>query len=105
MNLESFEKNFSELFPGVKFVGCYYHYCRNLRDKARDYNSLNKENKETTNNLLKNLYKLPFIYNNNPSDIVEALNKWPSLDKQFIKNFHDCCKKYMCMTIPKKSKI
>ena len=82
------QKTFLELFPGIKCVCCYYLYCLNLRDKARDYNLLNKENKETTNNLLKDLYKLPFIYNNNPSNFVEALNKWSSLDKQFI-NFHD----------------
>ena len=67
---EALHNTFLKLFPGIKCLGFYYHYCRNLREKAKEYKLLNKENNDITNKLLKELYKLPFIYNNNPESIA-----------------------------------
>ena len=54
----------SNLFPAQRCIGCYYHYCRNLREKAREYKLLNKDYKDNTLTMLKQLYKLPFNYIN-----------------------------------------
>ena len=46
LKLESYTLDFeialqntmSNLFPNQRCIGCYYHYCRNLREKARNIN-------------------------------------------------------------------
>ena len=70
------QKTFSEIFPLKRCVGCYYHYCRNLREKAREYNLLNKEHTEESNKMLKELYKAPFIYNDNNQIIQEIKDNY-----------------------------
>ena len=79
---------FSQLLPNKRCVGCYYHYYRNLREKAREYKLLFKEKKEYTKLMLKELYMLPFIYNDNNNKIQEIKNKYYSKDENY-KNYFE----------------
>ena len=47
------QKTFLEIFPKIRCIGCFYHYCRNLREKAREYKLLSKEKNNKTNEMLK----------------------------------------------------
>ena len=62
---------FQEIFPNAKCIGFYYHYFRNLRDKAREYNLLKEENIE---NFLNHLYIMPFQYNQNKNYFEKIKN-------------------------------
>ena len=53
------------MFKNIRQVGCYYNYTRNIREKAIYYNLLKKDLKTDTNLLLKELYRMPFIYQKN----------------------------------------
>ena len=57
--------NIHEVFKNIRQVGCYYHYTRKIREKAIYYNLLKKDLKTDTNLLLKELYRMPFIYQKN----------------------------------------
>ena len=71
---------FSTLLLNRRCVGCYYHYCRNLREKAREYKLLVKEKNEYTKFMLKEIYVLPFVYNDNKHLIKEIKNKYYKKD-------------------------
>ena len=86
------QKTFLELFPKKRCIGSYYHFCRNLREKAKDYKLLNKYKKNTTNFLLKELYKLPFNYKNDTKLILDKLEKYEKLDNIY-ENFNNYFKK------------
>ena len=62
-----------EIFGNIRQMGCYYHYCRNVRAKAVEYKLFNSFIKVLFNELINELYKLPFIYqkNNNYIDILK----------------------------------
>ena len=79
---------FSQLMANKRCMGCYIHYCRNLREKAREYKLLYKEKKEYTKLMLKELYMLPFIYNDNNNKIQEIKNKYYSKDENY-KNYFE----------------
>ena len=54
----------SKIFQNRRAVGCFYHYTRALRDKARELGLLHKDLETQTKNLLNVLYLAPFRYNN-----------------------------------------
>ena len=34
-----------KIFPDIRQIGCFYHYCRNIREKAIEYGILKKNMK------------------------------------------------------------
>lgn len=53
---------------------CYYHFCQNIREKAHTLHLLNNDFQNETNNLLNDLYLMPFKYNQNPF-IIDSIEK------------------------------
>ena len=49
-------------FKNIKCVECYYHYLIVLRENDRDMYLLTKDNKESTELILKEFYFAPFKY-------------------------------------------
>ena len=49
------------LFEKQRGVGCYYHYCKNLYNKAKKFGLMKTEINEETKIMLECLYKIPFI--------------------------------------------
>ena len=64
-----------EVFLESRQIGYYYHYCRNIREKARDFRLYSKILKNDSKSMLNDSYKLPFIYHDNKDsfDIIENL--------------------------------
>ena len=64
----------TKVFNNIRQVGCFYHYCRNLREKAIDLGfRITGKNKEDTE-FLNEFYKMPFIFYKN-KNILEELKK------------------------------
>ena len=52
----------NHVFPETKKIGCFFHYTRALREKAKNLGLLKKDRINTTKKMLKDFYKLPSIY-------------------------------------------
>ena len=77
------------IFKDVKQIGCYFHYCKNIRKKGIKYKLINKKN--TKNNVLINeLYILPYKYKGDKSNIKEIYSKYTNENtKEFIDYFRN----------------
>lgn len=62
------------VFHKIRVIGCYYYYCRNIREKARSMQLLHNDIQNEINRLLNELYLMPFKYNQNPY-ILDAIEK------------------------------
>lgn len=58
----------------------YFHYCRALYEKANNLHLLNKGYNIISSNILSDLYKIPFLFNNNSSIFNEIRKKYKSND-------------------------
>ena len=95
LKLESYTLDFeialqntmSNLFPNQRCIGCYYHYCRNLREKGREYKLLNKDYKDNTQTMLNQLYKLPFNYINYKKLYQESKKIYIEISDTFVKYY------------------
>ena len=104
------QKAFFELFPFAKCIGCYYHYCRNIREKAKELKLLKEKD---INCFLNEFYKLPFNYYKN-KDFMSNLNKtYNSREKylEYLQYFEKQWKPYFekgilnYVNVPKKNKM
>ena len=87
----------TKVFPNVKKIGCFFHYTRALRKKAKELNLLNNSNKNITLEFLKLLYKAPFIFakdKNYPNTICEIYLKKYDILENFINYFRTQWFKY-----------
>ena len=50
------------IFENKRQVGCFYHYCRNIRERALELGLYKKIYKDEVNNFLNEFYKMPFIF-------------------------------------------
>ena len=50
------------IFENKRQVGCFYHYCRNIRERALELGLYKKIDKDEVNNFLNEFYKMPFIF-------------------------------------------
>ena len=82
------------IFPKAVAIGCFYHYTRSLANKLKNMNLFSKKNKSVSRNLLKDLYKLPYIYAFNKSCIENLFSKYPNQYIEFRHYFEKYLKKY-----------
>ena len=61
------------IFPNQRGVGCYYHYCKNLYNKAKKLGLMKNALIDETKKILEIFYKIPFIIQK--INIFEYLNK------------------------------
>ena len=74
-----------ELLPDKRCVGCYYHYCRNLYNKAKQMGILKEEIFRETEKLLNCLYQLPYKYNDmNKLEFENEITKFDRKDNLFL---------------------
>ena len=78
----------SNIFKNSRAVGCYYHYTRTIREKAREYELFNKANENTAKELLTILYKAPFTIIKNKNILTETCEKYSEKGDKF-NNFLD----------------
>ena len=64
----------ANVFTNIRQVGCFYHYCRNLREKAIDLGFRIKGKLKEGCEFLNEFYKIPFIFYKN-NNILEVLKK------------------------------
>ena len=62
----------STVFDNIRQVGCYYHYCRNIREKAVELGLEIKGKNKGDSGFLNEFYKIPFIFYKNQK-IIENL--------------------------------
>ena len=62
----------------IRQIGCYYHYCRNLREKAIELELFKVQNLEESKQLLKEYYKLPFEFYKNQNIFNNIKNTYIS---------------------------
>ena len=66
----------SNIFKKSRAVGCYCHYTRAIREKAREYELLNKTNENSAKELLTILYKAPFSIINDKNILNATCEKF-----------------------------
>ena len=74
---ESLIEAWKTVFPKIRIIGCYYHYCRNIREKVHSLQLitiLHNDIQNETNRLFNDLNLMPFKYNQNPC-ILDAIEK------------------------------
>ena len=76
-----------KIFPDIRQIGCFYHYCRNIREKAIKYGILKKDFESIGKIILNELYSLPFKYYKNKNDIIELKDKY--------KNKYNCIEEFL----------
>ena len=82
------------IFPKAVVIGCFYHYTRALAEKLKNMNLVSKKNKLVSRNLLKDLYKLPYIYAFNKKCIENLFSKYPIQCIEFRHYFEKYWKKF-----------
>ena len=83
-----------EVFPGVRKVGCFYHFVRAIKEKFKKLEaSKKKENNEKNiinldNQILNDIFTLPFsIYKTDYTTIDSLCNKYENNYPEFIGYF------------------
>ena len=73
------------IFGEIRQIGCYYHYCRNIREEIRDLGLLKIEDlMDNTKSLLEDLYILPFTYYKDESIFNKIKEKYLKISKEYI---------------------
>ena len=81
-----------KIFKDKRQIGCYYHFCRNIREKAIEIGIFKKLSENERKSFLNEFYKLPFkFYKNNKilEDIKLKYIKENNLYKDFINYFEN----------------
>ena len=65
-----------KIFEGKRQIGCYYHYCRNIREKAIDIGLFKNLKDDERTNFLNEFYKLPFKFYKNIKILDEIKLKY-----------------------------
>ena len=102
LNLKSYTTDFEIglinalkiIFPKAEAIGCFYHYTRALAEKLKNMNLFSKKNKLVSRNLLKDLYKLPYIYAFNKKCIENLFSKYPNQYIEYRHYFEKYWKKF-----------
>ena len=79
------------IFPNVRGVGCYYHYCKNLYKQAKKLNLFKEDILDEANKMLEEFYKIPFYIQNEPENYINRIYTKYS-DKKFEllnEHFHE----------------
>ena len=93
LNLISYSIDFEQalidtlkcILPDKRTVGCYYHYCRNIYKKAKNFGMLNNNENIDVGNILNFLYQLPFKYNDiEKIEIDKELSKLSNRGELFL---------------------
>ena len=53
------------IFENKRQVVCFFHYCRNIRERALELGLYKKIYKDEVNNFLNEFYKMPFLFYQN----------------------------------------
>jgi hypothetical protein len=104
----------NKVFKNKRQVGCFYHYCRNIRERAVEMGLFKKINKDEANNFLNEFYKMPFLfYQNNKilDDIKLNYSKKNSLyedyliyfENQWLQYFHNGMLNYQFLSKEQRS--
>ena len=86
-----------EIFQNIRQIGCFYHYCRNIRETAIQKKILKSNNNEKGINFINEYYKLPFVYYKNTNCIIEMKKYFKDEDenyKEFYEYFNNQWKPY-----------
>ena len=95
LKLQSYSTDFEKaliialglIFKGIRQIGCYFHYCKNIRKNALKYKIITSK-KSKNNDFLNEIYSLPFKYKGDKSNIDNILKQFCSDDnKRFIDYF------------------
>ena len=65
----------------IQHIGCLFHYVKNIRLKMSKYGFFSKFYKNLSNDLFHDLSALPFIYNDEISNIKNIFNKYKNIAK------------------------
>ena len=57
----------------------FYHYCRNIRERALELGLFKKINKDEVNNFLNEFYKMPFIFHDKNKILDDLKEKYSFL--------------------------
>ena len=103
LNLKSISTDFElglisaleTVFPGIRKVGCFYHFVRAIKEKFKNLGMLDKKNNNIGDdnnnshlNILNDIFTLPFSFNNNDYTNVDSLcNKYGKEYPDFINYF------------------
>lgn len=60
------------VFKNIPIVGCLFHFIKTIRLKALKSGIFSNDLNENTENLIKELGSIPFLFNNN-NDIIEEI--------------------------------
>ena len=94
LNLKSYTTDFEpalvnslkKIFKGIKHIGCYYHFSRNVYEKMKKFNLLNKDLLDNTLHLYKNILSLPYTFKRDNTLLDSIFNKYGENYKPF-KNY------------------
>ena len=82
-----FEKGFINalniIYPDIKCIGCYFHYARALKKKRQELWFASKNKSKIIEPLLKDLYRLPFIFYKDNNIINTICEKYITKNKEF----------------------
>ena len=72
-----------DVFKEVRHVGCLFHYVKQMRLNMCKIGLYNHDYKEYSDDLLKDLTTIPFIYNDNKDVLKTVYDKYNSLNKRY----------------------
>ena len=94
-----------DVFKEVRHVGCLFHYVKQMRFNMCKIGLYNRDYKEYSDDLLKDLTTIPFIYNDNKEVLKTVYDKYKSLKKKdtifinlldkFVKYYNKVWGKYL----------
>ena len=86
----------SLVFSGKRQIGCFYHYCRNIREHSIKMQI--KPNEDLNDKqFLKEIYSLPFKFNKENNSFARIRNKYDKIGKkynEFLDYFENQWKKF-----------
>ena len=71
------------IFPEIKSIGCYFHYTRVFRKKSIELRFGSKDKSKIIEPLLKELYRLPFIFYKDNNKINTICQHYTSQNNDF----------------------
>lgn len=83
-----------KIFKGIKQIGCYFHYCKNIRKNAIKLKIINNKDSKC-NELIKEIYTLPFKYRGDYANMEEIYTKFSNKkNKEFLDYFKNQWERY-----------
>ena len=73
----------SSIFKDKRQIGCFYHYCRNIREHSNKMQIKPKED-SIAKKFLKDIYSLPFTYNKKKNAFNDLRLNYEKLGKNYV---------------------